>query len=156
MKLVAVTSCITGIAHTYMAAEALEQAAKKAGHELSVETQGSAGSSPLPAKVLAEAQAAIFAVDLEVKNRGRFDHLPFVQVAVAKALHNADALAAEAVAKATAAAEAGGASASTTTEDAAAAGPAEAAPVAGAAATPAAESPASAKKTGFLGRLFGS
>lgn len=155
MKLVAVTSCITGIAHTYMAAEALEQAAKKAGHELSVETQGSAGSSPLPAKVLAEAQAVIFAVDLEVKNRGRFDHLPFVQVAVAKALHNADALVAEAVAKATAAAEAGGASASTT-EDAATAAPAAATPATDAAATPAAESPAPTKKTGFLGRLFGS
>ena len=69
MKLVAVTSCITGIAHTYRAAAALEQAAKKAGHELVVETQGAAGSSPLSAATLAEAKAAIFAVDLEVKGR---------------------------------------------------------------------------------------
>jgi len=103
MKLVAVTSCITGIAHTYMAAEALEQAAKKAGHELVVETQGAAGSSPLSAATLAEAKAAIFAVDLEVKGRNRFEHLPFVQIPVQKALHNADAIVAEAVAKAEAA-----------------------------------------------------
>ena len=44
MKIVAVTSCPTGIAHTYMAAEALEQAAKDAGHEIKVETQGAAGA----------------------------------------------------------------------------------------------------------------
>ena len=46
MKFVAVTSCPTGIAHTYMAAEALEQAAADAGDEMHVETQGSAGSDP--------------------------------------------------------------------------------------------------------------
>jgi len=44
MKIVAVTSCPTGIAHTYMAAEALEQAAKDAGHDIKVETQGAAGA----------------------------------------------------------------------------------------------------------------
>ena len=54
MKLVAVSSCPTGIAHTYMAAEALEQAGKAAGHEVHVETQGAAGSTPLdPAMALA-------------------------------------------------------------------------------------------------------
>ena len=42
MKLLAITACPTGIAHTYMAAEALEQAAADAGHEMVVETQGSA------------------------------------------------------------------------------------------------------------------
>ena len=47
MKFVGVTSCPTGIAHTYMAAEGLEQAAKAAGHEIVVETQGSAGSDPI-------------------------------------------------------------------------------------------------------------
>ena len=48
MKIVAVTSCPTGIAHTYMAAEALEQAAKDAGHEIKVETQGAAGAEAVP------------------------------------------------------------------------------------------------------------
>ena len=47
MRIVAVTSCIAGIAHTYMAAEALEQAAKKKGYEIQVETQGAAGSDPM-------------------------------------------------------------------------------------------------------------
>ncbi len=50
MKFVAVTSCPTGIAHTYMAAEALEQAARAAGHEIEVETQGAAGATPLAAR----------------------------------------------------------------------------------------------------------
>ena len=57
MKFVAVTSCPTGIAHTYMAAEALEQAAEDAGHEMQVETQGSAGSDPLSADIIAAADA---------------------------------------------------------------------------------------------------
>ena len=47
MKFVGVTSCPTGIAHTYMAAEALEQAAKAAGHEIMIETQGSGGFKKL-------------------------------------------------------------------------------------------------------------
>lgn len=59
-KIVAVTSCITGIAHTYMAAEALEQAAKKAGYEITVETQGSAGSSPMKQSTIDDADVVIF------------------------------------------------------------------------------------------------
>ena len=43
MRIVAVTACPTGIAHTYMAAEKLERAAKKLGHDIKVETQGSMG-----------------------------------------------------------------------------------------------------------------
>ncbi|HEX2806354.1 MAG TPA: fructose PTS transporter subunit IIB, partial [Kineosporiaceae bacterium] len=66
MKLVAVTSCPTGIAHTYMAAEALEQAARAAGHEISVETQGAAGADPIPPEVIAAADAVIFGADVEV------------------------------------------------------------------------------------------
>lgn len=50
--IVCVTSCITGIAHTYMAAEALEQAGKKLGHNVMVETQGSAGSNPFKQDVI--------------------------------------------------------------------------------------------------------
>ena len=97
MKLVGVTSCPTGIAHTYMAAEALEQAAKDAGHEMIVETQGSAGSDPLDPSIIAAADAAIFAHDLEVKNRHRFDALPTVDVGVKKAIGGAAELVAEAV-----------------------------------------------------------
>ena len=85
-KIVCVTSCITGIAHTYMAAEALEQAGKKLGHEVIVETQGSAGSNPLKQEVIDSADAVIFAVDLEVKDRDRFNGKPYIQVGVAKAM----------------------------------------------------------------------
>ena len=92
MKIVGVTSCITGIAHTYMAAEALEQAGKKLGHEVKIETQGSAGVNPLKPEVIAEADAVIFAVDLEVNGRDRFAGKPYVQVGVAKAITGATGL----------------------------------------------------------------
>ena len=92
MKFVCVTSCITGIAHTYMAAEALEQAGKKLGHEVLVETQGSAGSNPFKQDVIDSADGVIFAVDLEVNGRDRFAGKPFLQVGVAKAINGAPAL----------------------------------------------------------------
>ncbi len=96
MKFVGVTSCPTGIAHTYMAAEALEQAAKDAGHEMIVETQGSAGSDPIPQAVIDAADAVIFAHDLEVKDRGRFAGKPTIDVGVKKAISDGPALIAQA------------------------------------------------------------
>jgi len=91
-KIVCVTSCITGIAHTYMAAEALEQAGKKLGHEVVVETQGSAGSNPLKQEVIDAAEAVIFAADLEVKDRDRFNGKPFLQTVPSKAIKDAAGL----------------------------------------------------------------
>ncbi len=104
MKFVGVTSCPTGIAHTYMAAEALEQAAKAAGHEMQVETQGSAGSSPLSPETIAAADAVVFAHDLEVKDKGRFAGKPTVDVGVKKAISDGPALIEQAVSLATQAA----------------------------------------------------
>ena len=95
--LVAVTACPTGIAHTYMAAEALEAAAKKAGVELHVETQGSAGASPLDPQIIAGAGAAIFAVDVGVRDRARFAGKPLVASGVKRAIDDADAMIAEAL-----------------------------------------------------------
>jgi PTS system fructose-specific IIC component len=86
MKIVAVTACITGIAHTYMAAEALERAAKELGHEIKVETQGSGGAQRVSQEWIDEADIAIFCVDLEVGGKDRFAGKPYVQVPVAKAL----------------------------------------------------------------------
>lgn len=97
MKIVAVTSCITGIAHTYMAAEALEQAAKKAGHEMTVETQGSAGSTPMAQSTIDAADFVIFACDLEIKNLSRFNGKPFVTASVSQALADAESVIASAV-----------------------------------------------------------
>lgn len=87
MKIVAVTACITGIAHTYMAAEALEQAAKKLGYEIKVETQGSGGAQRVSQDYIDSADVAIFAVDLGVGGLERFNGKPYIQVPVAKALN---------------------------------------------------------------------
>src|SRR3954453_2096253 len=100
MKFVAVTSCPTGIAHTYMAAEALELAAEDAGHVIAVETQGAAGSKPLSPQTIAEADAVIFAADVEVRNRERFDGKPLVTRSVKKAISDAPGMIADAVAAA--------------------------------------------------------
>src|SRR2546423_4041499 len=89
MRIVAVTSCPTGIAHTYMAAEALEEAAREAGHTIDVETQGAAGASPLPAGTIAAADVVVFAADIEVRGRERFAGKPTVTVPVKRAINDA-------------------------------------------------------------------
>ena len=96
MKIVAVTSCPTGIAHTYMAAEALEQAAKAAGHDILVETQGAAGATPLEPGQIAGADAVVFAADVPVRNRERFAGKPLVETSVKRAINDAPTLVAEA------------------------------------------------------------
>jgi PTS system fructose-specific IIC component len=121
MKIVAVTSCPTGIAHTYMAAEALEQAAKDAGHDIKVETQGAAGAEAVADADIAGADAVVFAADVEVRNRERFAGKPLVQTSVKRAINDAAGL----IAEAEAAARTGGAGG--VLEGAAAAGREEAA-----------------------------
>ncbi|MBK5003221.1 PTS fructose-like transporter subunit IIB [Pseudomonas sp. S31] len=67
VRIVAVTACPTGVAHTFMAAEALQQAAQQLGYQLSVETQGSVGArNPLSAQAIAEADVVLLAADIEV------------------------------------------------------------------------------------------
>ncbi len=96
-SLVAVTACPTGIAHTYMAAEALEAAAARAGVTIHVETQGSAGATPLARETIAAAGAVIFAVDVGVRDRSRFAGLPVVNSGVKRPIDDGDAMIAEAV-----------------------------------------------------------
>lgn len=92
MKLVAVTSCPTGIAHTYMAAEALQIAAKEMGHEIKVETQGSVGAeNVITEKDLREADAVILAVDTNV-DKDRFQGMPMVEASVKDAIKDAKGL----------------------------------------------------------------
>ncbi|MDI3403447.1 PTS fructose transporter subunit IIABC [Streptomyces cavernicola] len=81
-KIVAVTSCPTGIAHTYMAAESLENAGREAGVEVVVETQGSAGFTRLDPAVVAAADGVIFAHDVPVREKERFAGKPTVDVGV--------------------------------------------------------------------------
>jgi PTS system fructose-specific IIC component len=71
-RIVAVTACPTGVAHTFMAAEAIQQAAKRLGYELQVETQGSVGArNPLGDQVIADADVVLLAADIDV-NTDRF------------------------------------------------------------------------------------
>ncbi|MET3471409.1 PTS system fructose-specific IIC component [Novosphingobium sp. 1529] len=71
-RIVAITSCPTGIAHTFMAAEGLQQGAAELGHAIRIETQGSVGAgTPLTAQEIAEADVVIIAADREV-DRARF------------------------------------------------------------------------------------
>ncbi len=85
-RIVAITACPTGIAHTYMAADALVAAAKELGVDLQVETQGSGGVTPLDPAVIAAADAVIFAVDVDVRGRERFAGLPVIQVPVKRGI----------------------------------------------------------------------
>lgn len=91
-RIVAVTACPTGIAHTYMAADALKQAAQDKGVEIHVETQGSAGASALPAEVVTAAEAVIFAADVDVRDKARFAGKPVIAVPVKRGVDEPDAL----------------------------------------------------------------
>ncbi|MGW5543606.1 PTS fructose transporter subunit IIC, partial [Streptomyces sp. NPDC003998] len=99
-RIVAVTSCPTGIAHTYMAAESLENAGREAGVELVVETQGSAGFTRLDPAVIAAADAVIFAHDVPVREKDRFAGKPTVDVGVKAGINRPAALITEVRAKA--------------------------------------------------------
>ncbi|GAA0177880.1 fructose-specific PTS transporter subunit EIIC [Clostridium sediminicola] len=92
MKIVAITSCPTGIAHTYMAAEALQMAAKEKGIDIKVETQGSVGAeNVITEEDLKGAKAVIIAADTNV-DLSRFAGMPMIQVAVADAIKDAAGL----------------------------------------------------------------
>lgn len=66
-RIVAITACPTGVAHTFMAAEALQQTARRLGYDLQVETQGSVGArTPLSPQTIADADVVLLAADIEV------------------------------------------------------------------------------------------
>ena len=96
-RLLAVTACPTGIAHTYMAAEALEEKAKQMGITIKVETDGSGGTKNAPtAKEIEECEAIIVAADKNVE-MARFDGKPVIQVKVADGINKAEELINEAL-----------------------------------------------------------
>ncbi|HEX5698265.1 MAG TPA: PTS fructose-like transporter subunit IIB [Rhodoferax sp.] len=97
-KIVAVTACPTGIAHTIMAAEALQQAAARTGHSMQVETQGSAGTrNTLSEADIAAADAVIIAADTHV-NTARFAGKRLLEVGTEPAIRNAESLIVQALA----------------------------------------------------------
>lgn len=99
-KLVAVTACPTGIAHTYMAADALKYAAEELGYDLKVETQGSSGNETLSQADIDAADAVIFAVSVNVRDRNRFAGKPFVESPVKRGIDEPKEMIAEALAEA--------------------------------------------------------
>ncbi|MCI6097291.1 MAG: fructose-specific PTS transporter subunit EIIC [Selenomonadaceae bacterium] len=91
-KILAVTACPTGIAHTFMAAESLEQHAKKRGIWIKVETNGSGGAkNVLTRQEIAEAECIIIAADKNVE-MARFDGKPVIKTKVANGINKADEL----------------------------------------------------------------
>ncbi|MDO4901479.1 fructose-specific PTS transporter subunit EIIC [Actinomyces sp.] len=96
--IVGVSSCPTGIAHTFMAAEALEQAGKERGVTVRIEGQGSGKIDWLDADLIQSADAVIFAHDLPVKGLERFAGKPVIDVGVKAAVNDAGSLVDQALA----------------------------------------------------------
>lgn len=91
-QILGVTACPTGIAHTYMAAEALEEKAKQMGITIKVETDGSGGVKNAPTvQEIAECEAVIIAADKNVE-MARFDGKPVIQVKVSDGINKAEEL----------------------------------------------------------------
>jgi PTS system fructose-specific IIB component/fructose-specific PTS system IIB-like component len=90
MKILAVTACPTGIAHTYMAAECLARAGAALGHDVKVETQGAMGiENRLGPGDIEGAEAVILAADIPVQGRERFAGIPrILEVPVQNAIRN--------------------------------------------------------------------
>ncbi|MDK8763332.1 fructose-specific PTS transporter subunit EIIC [Corynebacterium sp. MSK218] len=98
-RIVAVTACPTGIAHTYMAADALTQTAEERNDvELTVETQGSSNNTAVPADIIAAADAVIFATDVGVRDRERFAGKPVIESGVKRAINEPGVMIDEAIA----------------------------------------------------------
>ena len=108
LKIVGITSCPTGIAHTFMAAEGLEQGAKSQGHAIKVETQGSVGAkNTLTAEDIAAADLVIIAADTQV-DKTRFAGKRLYEASTKAAIHDGAALVRTAMADAKVAGAASG------------------------------------------------
>ena len=100
MKILGVTSCPVGAAHTYMAAAALEKGAKKSGHEIKVETQGSLGfKNKLTKDDVASADVIILACDVACLEKDRFKDKTVHKVTTKKCIKDSIAVIEEAIAK---------------------------------------------------------
>lgn len=93
MKILAVTACPAGVAHTYMAAEALEKAAKARGIKIKVETQGSIGiENRITADDISGANIVILTKNMGIKDVERFDGLPTIKIDISDVVKKADAI----------------------------------------------------------------
>lgn len=93
MKLVAVTACPSGVAHTYLAAESLEVAAKKNNVDIHVETQGSIGiENELTMEQITGADVVILTNNIGIKNEERFKGKPVVRVSAVDCINKGEAI----------------------------------------------------------------
>lgn len=93
MKIIGVTACPSGVAHTYMAAEALKKAGEKLGVEVKIETQGGIGiENVLTAEDVKSADYVVLTKEVAIKNEERFEGKKVVRVAIADAVKKAEAI----------------------------------------------------------------
>lgn len=93
MKIVGITACTIGIAHTYMAREKLINAGKKLGIDVEIETQGGSGvGTPLTDEAIQNADAVLLAVDVAVTGRERFSGKPVIEVPTNVAIKTPESL----------------------------------------------------------------
>lgn len=98
-KIIAVTACTTGVAHTYLAAQALKKAAKNLNYLVKVETQGAMGvENELTPRDVEIAEVVIFAVDTKVKDEERFAGKEILKVSVNEPIKGAEKVLADALA----------------------------------------------------------
>ncbi|EGR4407264.1 PTS fructose transporter subunit IIB [Vibrio diazotrophicus] len=91
MKIVAVTACPTGIAHTYMAADALVKTANKYHVQIKVETQGAMGiENLLSAQDISNADRVLIVSDIKIEQEDRFDNIDIIRLPIEDALLNPD------------------------------------------------------------------
>lgn len=96
MNIVGISACAVGIAHTYMAAEAITKAAEKAGDTIHMETQGTIGvENELTAEQIASADIVIFAVDVKISDEKRFSGKKIVKVPTEMAIKSPNKLVAK-------------------------------------------------------------
>ncbi|WP_295909542.1 PTS fructose transporter subunit IIB [uncultured Bifidobacterium sp.] len=93
MKIVGVTACTIGIAHTYLAQQKLEDAAKAAGDDIKVETQGTIGiENALTAEDIEQADVVILAIDIKIADEERFKGKKVVKVSTETAIKSPNKL----------------------------------------------------------------
>lgn len=93
MKVVGITSCPSGVAHTYMSAEALKLSGEKLGIEVKIETQGGAGiENELSAKDIEEAVCAVIVNDVALKGLDRLKGKKVIKMGVSDIIKKSDAI----------------------------------------------------------------
>ena len=93
MKIVAITACTAGIAHTYIVAEKIQKAAEEAGCQCKIETQGTIGvQNELTAEDVKNADVVILAHDIAVHGTERFAGKPVVDIPISVAMKNPKSL----------------------------------------------------------------